>query len=134
MDVKIWTVREIMNWSIMFLKQAGSDTPRLDTELLLCDVMSCRRLDLYLDHDKPLTAMERERYRNSLKRRSQLEPVAYIVGKKDFFSLSFKVNQNVLVPRPETELLVEIILKNYPDDVPAFGLDIGTGSGYSYRT
>ena len=129
MTDKIWTIREILNWSIQYLKKVGSDTPRLDAELLLCRALKCRRLDLYLEHDKPLENSEKNQYREFIKRRSLMEPVAYILGERDFYSLTFEVNPHVLIPRPETELLIELILKSFNSDQEFFGLDVGTGSG-----
>jgi release factor glutamine methyltransferase len=126
---KIWSIKEIIQWSISYLKQAGIDTPRLDTELLLCEALTCRRIDLYLDHDKPLNQREREVFKDLLKRRARHEPIGYILGRKEFYSLSFKVDKDVLLPRPETELLVDLVLQAFPGDLSVRGLDIGTGSG-----
>jgi release factor glutamine methyltransferase len=129
MTERIWTVKEIIDWSTHYLKKAASDTPRLDAELLLTKALNCRRLDLYLDHHKPLIASEKDAYRDLIRRRAAGEPVAYILGQRDFYGLSFQVNRHTLIPRPETETLVEQVLAQYPLGQSVRGLDVGTGSG-----
>lgn len=129
MTEQVWTIKDVIQWSSNFLKSAGSESPRLDAELLLAKVLDCRRLDLYLEHHKPLLSGERKGYRELIKRRASGEPVAYILGTKDFFGFSFRVNSHTLIPRPDTELLVEKILENFPASVAWQGLDIGTGTG-----
>ncbi|MDQ3230332.1 MAG: peptide chain release factor N(5)-glutamine methyltransferase [Pseudobdellovibrionaceae bacterium] len=129
MSQQIWTIKDVIDWSIPFLKEKGSPSARLDAELLLCDVLACRRLDLYLDHHKPLNSEERTAFRDRIRRRSQGEPVAYILGRKEFFGHEFYVGPATLIPRPETEHLVELLLKSYPDDTKLTGLDVGTGTG-----
>lgn len=129
MTEQVWTIKDVIQWSSNFLKTAGSDSPRLDAELLLARVLDCRRLDLYLEHHKPLLADERKGYRELIKRRAAGEPVAYILGTRDFFGLTFQVNRTTLIPRPDTELLVEKVLEHYQAGHAWQGLDIGTGSG-----
>ena len=129
MSQQIWTIKDVIDWSIPFLKEKGSPTARLDAELLLCDVLECRRLDLYLDHHKPLNADERTAFRDRIRRRSQGEPVAYILGRKEFFGHEFAVGPATLIPRPETEHLVEFVLKSFAEDDAVTGLDVGTGTG-----
>lgn len=128
MEQKIWTIKDVLDWSIPYLKKCGSDSPRLDAEILLCEVLHCVRLDLYLDHHKPLEISERGRYRDMIKRRSQGEPVAYIIGRREFYGASFVVNQHTLIPRPETEHLIEEILKRCGAEKKNC-LDIGAGAG-----
>jgi len=121
---------EVLRWTAQDLEQRGSGSPRLDAEVLLAHVLGIDRVGLYLAHDRPLDAEERARYRRSIERRRAGEPVAYITGVKEFYSLPFAVDARVLVPRPETELLVE-------EALGALGLareggrilDVGTGSG-----
>lgn len=128
MEQKIWTIKEVLDWSIPYLKKSGSESPRLDAELLLCEVLHCIRLDLYLDHHKPLENRERGRYRDMIRRRALGEPVAYILGYRDFFGAKFQVNQHTLIPRPETEHLIEEVLKRFgPDKTNC--LDVGAGTG-----
>ena len=122
-----WTVRKIMDWSGAYLKERGFDSARLDVELLLADVLDCERLRLYLDMERPLSPEERGQFRDALKRRGDGEPVAYIRGERDFMGDVFAVSPDVLIPRPDTEVLVEqaLALAEQPSRV----LDIGTGSG-----
>ncbi|WP_141736248.1 peptide chain release factor N(5)-glutamine methyltransferase [Oligoflexus tunisiensis] len=129
MSEQIWTIKDVIDWSIPFLKEKGSPSARLDAELLLCDVLACRRLDLYLDHHKPLNNDERSAFRDRIRRRSQGEPVAYILGRKEFHGHEFRVGPATLIPRPETEHLVELVLNSFPDDTEVTGLDVGTGTG-----
>ncbi len=129
MTEQVWTIKDVIQWSGNFLKTNGSESPRLDAELLLAHVLDCRRLDLYLDHHKPLLANEKKAYRELIKRRAAGEPVAYILGSKDFFGFSFQVSSETLIPRPDTELLVEKVLEHCSGDSALMGLDIGTGTG-----
>lgn len=127
-----WTVGKIMTWSTDFLKDRGMvDTPRLDAEILLAHALGCTRMQLYTAFDKPLSAKEREPFRDFLKRRAGGEPVAYIVGMKEFMSRTFAVTRDVLIPRPDTEVLVESVLAfaKRPDIGSLRILDVGTGSG-----
>lgn len=126
---EIWTIKDVLTWSIGYLTKSGSETPRLDAELLLSESLSCRRLDLYTGFDKPLQVAERNRYKDLIRRRAQGEPVAYITGKKDFFGLTFQVTPATLIPRPDTETLVESALDKTGKSENLRVLDIGTGTG-----
>lgn len=110
-----------------YLARHGSDSPRLDADLLACRALGVERLRLYTEHERPLTAAERDLYRELLRRRASGEPVAYILGTRPFRGLALEVGPGVLVPRPETELLVEWALE--VADADARVLDWGTGSG-----
>lgn len=110
---KQWTVLEILKWTSSFFDRKGIATARLDAEILLAHVLDCSRVNLYLNHDRPLESHEREAYRNIVKRRSKGEPAAYILGKKEFYGKNFRVNKHVLIPRPETELIVDIFIEKY---------------------
>ncbi len=131
----IWTLMSALQWSSDFLKTKGSETPRVDAEWLLCSVLGFRRVELYTNFDRPLNENERERYRNFIRRRASGEPVAYILGEKSFAGYDFEVTSAVLIPRPETELLVEhvtdaIQARLLTDPVRQIRvLDAGTGSG-----
>ncbi len=129
MTDQIWTIKDVIQWSSSYLRQAGSDSPRLDAEILLAHTLDCRRLDLYLDHHKPLVPEERKGYRELIRRRAAGEPVAYILAYKEFYGLKFIVDRHTLIPRPDTETLVEQVLAYIPLDARWSGLDIGTGSG-----
>jgi release factor glutamine methyltransferase len=108
------------------LDQAGCDTPRLDAELLLAAVLTVGRSRLVLDRDATLDEAARSRYRSLIRRRAAREPVAYILGHKPFRHISLTVDRRVLIPRPETELLVEVGLTLAPGTAVA---DVGCGSG-----
>ena len=124
-----WTVRRIIDWTTAHLKKHGSETSRLDTEILLAHARGCRRIELYTRFDDVLTERERSAMRDLVRRRAQLEPVAYLVGHREFFSLDFRVTPAVLIPRPDTEtLVVELLDVAKPLAAPRI-LDVGTGSG-----
>ena len=110
-----------------YLADRGCDTPRLDAEVLLADVLGVERIRLYTDHERPLTTTETDGYRAFIARRAAREPVAYIVGRRGFRRLELEVSSSVLVPRPETELLVEWVIEIAPQAAEV--LDWGTGSG-----
>jgi len=125
-----WTVKRILDWTIQFLKDKGSATPRLDAEVLLAHARKCQRIQLYTQFDQPLTDPERTTMRELVKRRATHEPVAYLVGHREFFSLDFIVRPGVFIPRPDTEILVMTALDLLKDQTePASLLDLCTGSG-----
>ncbi|HEX9652355.1 MAG TPA: peptide chain release factor N(5)-glutamine methyltransferase [bacterium] len=130
---KIWKVLELLNWGCQYLSEKGFENARLNTERLLGHSLNLNRVDLYLNFERPLTADELERFKGLLKRRLRREPLQYILGETEFFSLRFQVNSEVLIPRPETEVLVETILKfcgeRFASERALAILDIGTGSG-----
>lgn len=112
-----------------YLEKKGIESPRINADLLLADILNCKRMDLYLKFDQPLAEEEIQKYREYIARRGKGEPLQYIVGEVEFYGLNFKVNPNVLIPRPETEILVENIINNTNDQQNLRILDIGTGSG-----
>lgn len=126
---EVWTVARILDATTPFLKQHGSDTPRLDAQILLAFVRKCARIELYTNFNTPLTDAERTQMRELVKRRSQAEPVAYLVGHREFFSLDFKVTKDVLIPRPDTETLVMEALECAKAFAAPRILDLCTGSG-----
>lgn len=128
---KNWTSGEIINWSVKYLADKGFENPRLNIEWLLCHVLECRRIDLYVDHDRPLSKEETEQFKSILLRRVGHEPLQYIVGSADFMGLTFDVTPDVLIPRADTECLVETTLELCKSlkETPIRILDIGTGSG-----
>ena len=101
-----WTVGRLLQWTADFLKSHGSDSPRLDAEVLLAESLGCQRIDLYTRFEETPGDAARTAFRELVRRRSEGTPVAYLVGRREFYSLSFKVTPDVLIPRPETELLV----------------------------
>lgn len=121
------TVLEIIKRSTEFLGRHGVEGPRLNAELLIGHALGLKRMQLYLQFERPLTEVELAKIRPLVKRRSDREPIQYIVGTTDFSGLTLKVDRRALIPRPETELLVEELRKLEP--APARILDLGTGSG-----
>ena len=132
MTKTVWTIKRILEWTKQYFTDKGVDNPRLDAEVLLCAVLDCGRINLFLDQDRPLVEKELGQYKSYVMRRAQHEPIAYILGEKAFMSNTFKVTPATLIPRPETELLVESIARVVPMLKPEGDvkiLDIGTGSG-----
>ena len=123
------TVLESIKLSTEYLQKKGIESPRINAELLLADILNCKRLDLYLKFDQPLKEEEINLYREFISRRGKFEPLQYITGSVEFFGLEFKVNKSVLIPRPETEILVETIIDSAEKEKNIDILDIGTGSG-----
>ena len=118
-----WTVRTLLAWAKGWLERKGVESPRLDAELLLAHALQCDRVKLYVDHDKPLSPDELGKLKPLLSRRAEREPVAHILGKKEFYGRSFAVGPGVFVPRPETELLVQHALEAMQQS--AAGVDSG---------
>jgi release factor glutamine methyltransferase len=125
----VWTVRRVLEWTTQHLKTHGSDTPRLDAEILLAHSRGCPRIALYTQFDEPLSDPVRARMRELVQRRAQAEPVAYLVGHREFFSLDFDVTRDVLIPRPDTETLVMAALDAAKPLAEPKILDLCTGSG-----
>jgi len=122
-----WTVLKVLQWTAGYLREKGVEEGRLDAELLLSDALGLDRVGLYLNYDRPLTAAELALFRKGVSRRARREPLQYILGRVEFWSLPFVVNPAVLIPRPDTEILVEEALKRA--SAGAAILDVGTGSG-----
>jgi release factor glutamine methyltransferase len=122
-----WTVLKVLQWTAGYLKEKGIEGGRLDAELLLSDALSLDRVGLYLNYDRPLTTAELGFFRQRVGRRARREPLQYILGRVEFWSLPFVVNPAVLIPRPDTEILVEEALKRASAEAAI--LDVGTGSG-----
>lgn len=124
-----WTVGKIIDWTAVHLKKHGSESPRLEAEILLAHARNCPRIQLYVQYNELLTAQERAVMRDLVKRRARAEPVAYLVGHREFFGLDFRVTPDVLVPRPETETLVLELITIAKGLASPRILDVGTGSG-----
>lgn len=128
---KIWKIIDIIKVSENALKEKNISKARLNAELLLANTLNTERINLYLNFDKPLTETEIKLYKEKLKRRLHFEPLQYIIGSTEFYGLKFKVTPDVLIPRPETELLVEksleIISSSGKETINI--LEVGTGSG-----
>jgi len=122
----VWTPLELVRWTTDYFKSHGVESPRLDAEVLLAHALGARRIDLYLRFDQPLEAHERAVFRELVRRRaSERVPVAYLTGSREFWSRSLRVAPGVLIPRPETEGLVQLAAKL----APRRAADIGIGSG-----
>jgi len=125
-------VGRLLNWTTDFLRKKGADSPRLDAEVLLAHARGCQRIELYTAFEEETAQPLRETFRALVQRRAGGTPVAYLVGHREFFSLSFQVTPAVLIPRPESELLVIRVLdlaKPYAEGTPLRIADVGTGSG-----
>lgn len=124
-----WTIGSILTWTGQYFAEKGVENPRLDAEVLLSHILERERIQLYVNFDQPLQPHELAAYREAVKKRVARMPVAYITGCKEFMGLEFCVTPAVLIPRPDTEILVEAVLKKlYGIEQPVL-LDLGTGSG-----
>jgi release factor glutamine methyltransferase len=130
-QTRTWTVLELLRWTTEHFRSRGIEGARLDAECLLAHALDTERLQLYLEFDKPVAPVERARFRELVKRRAdERVPVALLTGRREFWSLPLRVTPDVLVPRPETETLVEVALRLLPDrESTARILDLGTGCG-----
>jgi release factor glutamine methyltransferase len=127
---EVWTIGRVVKWATDDFRARGLESPRLDAELLLGHVLSLDRIRILLDAERPLTPPELARYRELIKRRRIREPVAYLLGQREFYGRTFLVGQGVLIPRPDTETLVEVALaRSAEHSLFARHLDLCTGSG-----
>lgn len=131
-----WTILKLIRWATPYFKSRNIDSPRATAEILLAHTLKSRRIDLYLRYDQPLNSSELSLFKALIKRRIAREPVAYIMGRKEFWSMDIAVTKDALIPRPETECLVEaalsLLLENAESDMdfcPQQILELGTGSG-----
>ena len=131
-DSTQWTIIKLLNWAHTYLKDRDIDSPRATGEILLAHALKCERIALYLNYDQPLIGTELKVFKELIQRRIRREPVAYILGVKEFWSLDLETSREVLIPRPETECLVETALDTLSTKAPDQSwriLDLGTGSG-----
>ena len=128
---KIWTVLTMLEWATSYFESKNIPDSRLSIEWILAEALGCKRLDLYLQFDRPLSGDELNTIRPMVKRRSEFEPLQYITGSAQFYNSEIKVTRDVLIPRIETEQLVDIILSDFTTkkNQPLRLLDVGTGSG-----
>jgi len=124
-----WTIGRLLDWTSQFLAQKGSEFPRLDAEVLLAHSLGCKRIELYTRYDEVASDEARQRFRELIGKRLERCPVAYLVGRKEFFGLEFEVNPSVLIPRPDTEHVVMECLRLAKENPEPYILDLGTGSG-----
>ncbi len=123
------TVLEALKLATEYFEKKEIESARMNAELLLAHLLNCKRLDLYLKFDRPLNQKEIDDFRELIARRGKYEPVQYIIGYEEFYGYRFLVDKSVLIPRPETEILVETIINKYNRSEKLNVLDIGTGSG-----
>ena len=126
-----WTALDLVKWTAGYFRDHQIENARSEAEILLAHTLKTRRIDLYLNHDQPLCEEELKRFKSLIKRRVDGEPVAYITGTREFWSLALAVNPSVLIPRPETECLVEAVLPllDGHDGSMKRVLEMGAGSG-----
>jgi len=127
-DNKSWTVLELLNWTADYFRRLGLENPRLNAEILLGKVLGLERIMLYARFDQEVGERQREEFRELVRRRAAREPLQYLVGAWEFYGRRFELTPAVLIPRQETELVVEKCLEKAPD-APLWAADIGTGSG-----
>lgn len=127
-----WTVRRLLEWTTGFFTKKNVDSPRLSAELLLSHVLAQPRIKIYTDYERELTEPQLAAFRSLVQRAGEQEPIAYLTGKAHFFNLEFEVSPGVLIPRPDTETIVENVMQ-YVRSVPGLEsprvLDLCTGSG-----
>ncbi len=125
-QTELWTVMRMIEWGSSYFREKRIDSPRLTIELMLTHVLKCDRFKLYLNFEQPLRQEELDELRDMIKRRVAREPLQYILGEAGFYGRTFTVRPGVLIPRPETETLVDEALRRTR---PLRALDVGTGSG-----
>ena len=133
MDNSDWTIGNLLAWTTGYLERNGSESPRLDAEVLLAEASGCRRIELYTAFQNTAAEPTRVAYRELVRQRAAGTPVAYLVGYREFYSHNFRVTPDVLIPRPETEFvlvaLLDLVKQHQRDNGPIEILDVGTGSG-----
>ena len=105
--MQAWTIQKLLNWITKYLTERSIDSPRLSAELLLSGVLELKRIELYTQFDKPVTKQQLDKLHDLVRRAGQNEPVAYLIGKTEFYSLEFNITADCMIPRPETEMLVQ---------------------------
>ncbi len=125
----VWTIKRLLDWTRGHFEKQQIDSARLTAEILLAHTLKVSRVKLYIDHDRPLSKDELATFKALIQRRMAGEPTQYLVGVKEFYGRPFAVDARVLIPRPETELLVEAALRDVPKDESRRVLDVCTGSG-----
>jgi release factor glutamine methyltransferase len=125
----VWTIQALLAWTTRFFESKGIEGARLDAELLLAHALGWRRIELYARIDHVPAAERLARFREMVKARGERVPAKYLIGESEFYSMPLAVSERVLIPRPETEVLVERALAVIPEDEEAAAADLGTGSG-----
>ena len=126
---RIWRIIDIIKWGEGYFKTKDFETPKQEIEWLLCDLLGLKRIDLYVKFEEKINDANLNKLKSWINRRVKREPLQYITGKTEFYGLKFKTTPQALIPRPETERLVEIALHNIGENSDSKLLEIGTGSG-----
>ena len=126
---KVWRIVDLIQWSDSYFREKSHQSPRLEIEWMLCSLLNCERLDLYMRFDEPLSGSQLSTLRGWVKRRSKNEPLQYITESCEFYGIEFFVDKRVLIPRPETERLIDEAIKSIKHVKSPNIFDIGTGSG-----
>lgn len=124
-----WTIGRLLEWTTAYFQKQGCDSPRLDAEVLLSSLLTCKRIDLYVMYETEVAPVDRQRFREMVKSRAEGCPVAYIIGMREFYSLELEVTRDVLIPRPETELVVATSIDLFRARPPFELADVCCGSG-----
>ncbi len=128
-----WTIGRLLTWTTDYFKNSGIENPRLDAEVLLAEARECERIELYTSFDELANERTRVAFRELVRRRAEGMPVAYLVGRREFYAMTFFVTPEVLIPRPETEFVViallDLVKQQESHDAPLRIADVGTGSG-----
>ncbi|MBF0449465.1 MAG: peptide chain release factor N(5)-glutamine methyltransferase [Candidatus Magnetomorum sp.] len=125
-----WTIKSVLTWTQTYFNEKSVENPRLSAELLLADTLALKRIDLYLQYERPLEKQELQSFKQKILRRIHHEPIAYIIGSKAFWESTFDVSPQVLIPRPDTETLVETAISSIQGKtIPLRILEVGVGSG-----
>ena len=126
---KVWRIIDLINWGEEYLKEKSIENPKIEIELFLQHLLKCKRIDLYLQFETIVKPENLATLRKWITRRINNEPIQYILGSSEFYGRSFIVNKNVLIPRPETEILIDISIEELKNVNSPLILDVGTGSG-----
>mgnify|MGYP001548535819 CR=1 FL=1 len=126
---KIWRVIDLLKWGEQYFSDNSFENPRREIEYLIQNLLGCKRVDLYIRFDEPLTKSQLNTLRDWVTRRKNKEPAQYLAGKAGFYNIELNINSDVLIPRPESEVLIESVLNNFSKKDELNILDIGTGSG-----
>ena len=127
--MKTWRIIDVINWGVEYFGSKGFDNPRLEIEIFLQYILNCEKINLYIDFEKEFSHSNLKKLKEVIKRRTKKEPIQYIIGKASFYGRDFKVNENVLIPRPETEIIINVSIEFLSTKINPYIVDVGTGSG-----
>ena len=127
--MKTWRIIDVINWGVEYFGSKGFDNPRLEIEIFLQYILNCEKINLYIDFEKEFSQSNLKKLKGAIKRRTKKEPIQYIIGEASFYGRDFKVNKNVLIPRPETEIIINVSIEFLSTKKNPYIVDVGTGSG-----